>query len=242
MELIPNLHLIEGSRSNIYLWLGNGGPLMVDAGMPKDKDKIIDYLAHIDLDLTEIKAIFLTHADLDHVGAAAFIQARSEAIVYAGSETAELIQRGKSPKHMKWLVQFVIDHFMSYPHMPAESIQVIGDNDNLLEDGIWQALATPGHTTDHFSLYSSVNGILFAGDALNTREDRLQSTPARITADLSAAAISARRLLLLHPAVIACGHGRPLMDYDASVLMMLYRELGEYQSGMAIAEKPGGKL
>ena len=227
MELIPDLHIIEGQRSNIYLWLGDGGPIMIDAGMPNDVDTIVNYLAGIDLDITELEAIFVTHADLDHAGAAATIQAQSGATIYAGSETAGLLQQGKSPKHMQWLVQFVIDHFMSYPKIPAEAIQIVGDGETVLERGDWQALATPGHTLDHFAFCSNLNGILFAGDALNTRDDRLQSTPRRITADWRAAVESARRLLLLHPAVIACGHGQPFMDYDASLPMMLYRELGQ---------------
>ena len=227
MELIPNLHLIEGQRSNIYLWLGDGGPIMVDAGMPNDRKKIIKFMAEIGLDLAELKAIFVTHADLDHAGAAATIQAQSGATVYAGSETAGLLQQGKSPKHMQWPVQFVVDHFMSYPKIPAEVIQIVGDGDTVLDLGDWQALATPGHTMDHFSFCSNVNGILFAGDALSTRDDRLQATPKRITADWNAAVESARRLLLLHPAIIACGHGRPFMNHDASIPMTLYRELGQ---------------
>jgi len=227
MELIPNLHMIEGQRSNIYLWLGDGGPILVDAGMPNDRDKIVSYIAEIGLKLAELKAIFITHADLDHAGSAASIQAQSGATVYAGSETATFLKKGKSPNHMPLLVQLVIDQFMSYPRLPSEVLQIVGDTDTVLESFDWQALATPGHTLDHYAFYSPTYGILFAGDALSTRGDRLQGTPKRITADWNAAIDSAKRLLLLHAATIACGHGRPFINYDANIPIMLYRELDQ---------------
>jgi glyoxylase-like metal-dependent hydrolase (beta-lactamase superfamily II) len=36
MELLPNLHWIEGRTSNFYLWTGDQGLMLVDAGMPGD--------------------------------------------------------------------------------------------------------------------------------------------------------------------------------------------------------------
>jgi glyoxylase-like metal-dependent hydrolase (beta-lactamase superfamily II) len=84
-----------------------------------------------------------------------------------------------------------------------------------------QALATPGHTLDHFSFYHPATGVLFAGDAVNTRNGRLQHTPRRITADQTAADRSARRLLALAPAVFACGHGTPLVGSDENIRALL---------------------
>ena len=226
MEIVPYLHLISGQRSNIYLWLGDGGPLMVDAGMPKDQKAIISYLSKISLPVTALKAIFITHADLDHIGAAAAVQTQSGAKLYCGSLTATLLQNGKFPKHMPWLVQFIIDNFMSYEPVSEAAVQLLVDGESMVESSDWQALASPGHTMDHFSLYSKVNGILFAGDALSTRDNRLQCTPKRITADWGEAVSSARRLLVRHPGVFACGHGEPFVNYEASDVMSLYRELG----------------
>ncbi len=93
------------------------------------------------------------------------------------------------------------------------------------ELGDWRALATPGHSPDHYSFASETYGILFAGDALNTRGGRLQNSQKRATADPEAARESALRLLRLHPALIACGHGRPTLAQDAADLMTLQRQL-----------------
>jgi glyoxylase-like metal-dependent hydrolase (beta-lactamase superfamily II) len=85
--------------------------------------------------------------------------------------------------------------------------------------GDLQPLAAPGHTLDHYAFFSPSTGVLFAGDALNTRDDRLQLTPKRITADLPAARRTARRLLDLHPTLFACGHGSPLKQPDTTQLL-----------------------
>lgn len=63
------------------------------------------------------------------------------------------------------------------------------------------------------------------GDALNTRRDRLNCSEERISADIDAARQSARRLLRLTPAVIACGHGRPFLEHSAGDILMLDRAL-----------------
>lgn len=225
MELIPNLHLIQGGRSNIYLWLGEGGPLLIDSGMPNDGAIIETYLQEIGVALDSIKAIFITHTDVDHAGSVSRLQAKSGARVYASAEAAKLLTKGKSPKHMPRLVQLFIDVFMKYKPVPVEVIRIVEDNEVFREDSDWRAIATPGHTMDHISFYSITNGILFAGDALNTRDNRLGSTEKRITADWEAAVRSAKRLLVLHPAVIACGHGKPFVNYEAAAILILYREL-----------------
>jgi glyoxylase-like metal-dependent hydrolase (beta-lactamase superfamily II) len=227
MELLPNLHWIEGRASNIYLWVGEQGLMLVDTGMPGDAKRIDTYLEEIGREMSEITAILISHADYDHAGSAAVVQERSGASVYAGSQSAELLSRGKSPQHMPSLVQFVLDNFFNYRPVPADAIKIVSDGERMQELGDWRALATPGHSPDHHSFASESQGILFAGDALNTRGGRLQNSQKRITVDPEAARDSAMRLLRLHPAVIACGHGKPTHSHSAEDLMALQRELME---------------
>lgn len=229
MEILTNLHMIEGKRSNIFLWEGEEGLTMIDAGSPGDTKIILDYVSAIGYQPADLVSILITHADIDHVGCIAEILEQNKATVYAGSQTAELLVTGKSAKHMPRLVQFIIDNFMSYRPVSADSIEIVSDDDVVSEADQWRVIATPGHTMGHQAYCSNLNGILFAGDALNTRGDRLKVSPKRINADHIAAQESAMRLLKLHPAVIACGHGRPLYGHDAKEIMTLYREI-EVQS------------
>ena len=136
-----------------------------------------------------------------------------------------MLQKGKSPQHMPWPIQFVIDRFFGYKPVQAEVIERIADGDHLPIMGSLQVVATPGHTSDHHSFYNPSQGVLFAGDALNTRNGRLQSTPKRITADPEAARRSAIRLLQLAPGTIACGHGPPSSQHSSDDLMKLFNQL-----------------
>lgn len=226
MELLPNLHWIEGRASNVYLWSDEDGLILVDSGMPGDAKKILHYVGQLGHQPADIKAILVTHADIDHVGAVAAIQKESQAPVLTGRETAGWLLKGKSPPHLPRLAQFFSNLLFGFKPLTAEIITILDETGPLPDilDG-WQMIATPGHTNDHHSFYLQRAGILFAGDALNTRGGTLNLTPDRITFDGLAARHSAQRLVRLNPAVIACGHGRPLHEHSAEDLFQLFRQL-----------------
>ena len=231
MDLLPGLYLIEGKRSNIYLWERENGLILVDAGSPGDGERVLDYIERIGYQPSMVSAILITHADIDHAGSAALLQAYTGATIFTGAKTSQLLVQGKSPEHMPRIVQFIIDYFMPYKPVDPESIQVVDDGDSLDELADLRVLATPGHTMGHHSFCSDVHGVLFTGDALDTRGDRLNNTPKRIAADYGLACQSAMKLLRLHPAVFACGHGQPLQNHDANEIITLYRRLEEQANG-----------
>ncbi len=223
-EILPNVYWLEGG-GNFYLCQDEDELILIDCGMPRRENLVWQLIEQLGKQPTDLKHMLITHADIDHVGSLAKIQKRSGAKVYAGAETAVLIQTGKSPNHMPRVTQFIIDHFMNYQSISAGTIEYIKDGDSLPLLGGLQVLATPGHTLDHHSFYSPVLGILFAGDALNTRRDVINRTEKRSTADQDAANQSAIRLIHLTPAIIACGHGKPKSDHSSPDLMMLLNQL-----------------
>lgn len=224
-EIAKNVYWLAGRGVNFYLIVEEAGLTLIDAGMPKDDRLVWDAMTQLGYQPADLKRLIVTHADIDHAGGAAAIVAQSGAQVVAGSETAVHLQQGKSPKHMPRLVQFIIDTFISYGAVAADKIDTMTAGDTLPVLGGLQVLATPGHTMDHHALYSPTTGILFAGDALNTRKDTLGSTPPNITADETAATQSAIQLLELAPAVIACGHGTPFTRHDSDQIMALFNKL-----------------
>jgi len=219
MEVSPGIHWLEGRAVNMFLCEEADGLTLVDAGMPRSEQRVLELIGQIGRTPTDLKHILITHADVDHAGSLAAIQTATGAKVYAGEQTAAHLIHGRSPQHMPRPIQFVLDHFIKYRPVRAENIETVHDGDILPFLGGVQVLATPGHTLDHHSFYCSQSGVLFAGDALNTRNGRLQRTPKRITADQNAADRSAVRLLELAPVVIACGHGRPFTNLTADDVM-----------------------
>lgn len=225
MEIAPNIYCLEVGSSNVYLIVDPPNVVLVDAGMPKKQQAILDFLAKLGHKPGDLTQILVTHADMDHVGSLAALYQATGAQIWAGADSAKLIDQGKSPKHMPLVVQWIIDTFMKYGAVPRSQISVFKDGDRLPFLGGLQALATPGHTPDHFSFYSATAGVLFAGDALNTRNGRINLTPPNITADKTAARHSAVRLLELSPAVVACGHGSPSSTHTSDELMQLFNSL-----------------
>ena len=224
LEIQPNVYWINGGSSNFYLAVDDAGLLLVDAGMPRREKLVWEQIETLGYQPTDLTRILVTHADMDHVGSLAAIQRETGAKVYAGKETAVLLPNGRSPKHMPWFAQLIIDAFMRYGKIPADCIEVVEPGQTLPFLGGIQVLATPGHTLDHFSYFAPASGVLFAGDALNTRQG-LATTPPAISADMDAAKRSAIQLLELAPATFACGHGTPLSNHSSDMLMQLFNEL-----------------
>lgn len=225
MEIAPNVYWFDTGGSNVYVVVEPPNIVLVDTGMPRKQGAIFDFLRTVGHAPTDLTHILVTHADMDHVGSLAAIQEASGAQVWAGAASAQLIQQGKSPQHMPSLVQWIIDTFMKYGAVAQEKISIFQDGDTLPFLGGLQVLATPGHTLDHFSFFSPSTGVLFGGDALNTRDGRINLTPPRITADKTAAYRSATRLLQGSPTVIACGHGAPSTNHRSEALTQLLNSL-----------------
>lgn len=194
---------------NVYLCVDENGELtLIDAAMPKYQDKILAAIRELGHSPQQLKRLVITHGDIDHMGSAAALASTLSLTIYAGPETANHLREGRNPKHMPWYADWIMQVFMR--PTPVKQVTIFQDGDVLPLMGGFQAVGSPGHTLDHFSFYHSRTGVLFAGDALNTRQGRLQITPKGITADVAAAERSALRLLNLQPAIIACGHGQPL--------------------------------
>lgn len=225
MEIQPDVHLIQGRASNLYLCIDGDELTLIDAGMPKEQHLVFNLLEKLGFEPQQLSRILITHADIDHAGSLAAIQSAAGADVYAGEITAQYLQKGTTPDHLPRVVQWFTNTFLKYRPVSANCLKVIRDGEELpILDGL-VVLATPGHTNEHFSFYNPSRGILFAGDAISTRSGRLQRSPKRITADQEAANLSAIKLIDLAPAIFSCGHGDPMSDHEMGDLMMFFNQI-----------------
>jgi len=226
-EIQPDVYWLEGKAVNVYLAVEADGLTLVDTGMPKSEGAVLTAVSELGYQPADLKRILITHADVDHAGSAAAIQAATGATVFASEPTAVFLQNGRSPEHMPRLIHWLSNLFFKYQTVPSSALQVFRAGDVLPVLGGLEVIATPGHTLEHHSFYRLSTGLLFTGDALNTRNGRLQSSPPRITADKEAARQSAHRLLERKPSVFACGHGTPLADPDGKNSARLLEELAQ---------------
>jgi glyoxylase-like metal-dependent hydrolase (beta-lactamase superfamily II) len=218
----PGLYRLADLRSvNAYLWhphpeqSAEAEPLLFDCGWPWSGRALVSSLAVLSCRPTELKKLAITHADLDHAGRLASLQAVSGAAVIAHAAEAERLT------HDSWrtlpgnrgavnLVAGVAGVLSArWPPHPVRATCLVQDGDEI--GGGWIAVTSPGHTPGHTSYFHPGLRTLIAGDALGSiRQGRVRAPQPMFTEDGEVAARSIRKLATLAPEIICFGHGPEL--------------------------------
>lgn len=200
--------------------------VLVDAGMPKSAEKIIEAAEKLFSDNAKPKAIILTHGHFDHVGAIIDLVERWQVPVYAHSLELPFLTGEKDYPKPDASVEGGLVAKLS-PTFPHEGIDLDTRVQRLTEDGSvphmpgWRWIHTPGHTPGHVSLFREADGVLIAGDAfvtvkqeslysVLTQEQEISGPPRYLTTDWESARTSVQKLEALKPAVAVTGHGIPM--------------------------------
>jgi glyoxylase-like metal-dependent hydrolase (beta-lactamase superfamily II) len=222
IEVVPGLYRLVDLRSvNAYLWRprpeqrAGAEPSLFDCGWPWSGRALVSSLAALSCRPTEIKKIVITHADLDHAGRLASLQAVSGAEVIAHSAEAERLT------HETWRalpgnrgainpVAGVAGMLSArWPPHPVRATRLVQDGDEI--GGGWIAVTSPGHTPGHTSYFHPGLRALIAGDALGSvHKGQMRAPEPMFTEDNEMAARSVRKLAALEPEVICFGHGPEL--------------------------------
>jgi glyoxylase-like metal-dependent hydrolase (beta-lactamase superfamily II) len=209
MEIIPNIHKIDGVRgANCYLISSGPEMVLVDAGM-RGSSKIVEkYLKEMGKNLSDIKYIFITHADIDHVGGAAEMKKMTGAkLVIHQAETGVLSGKIKG-KHVKGPLGLLFKLLAPVVRFqPVEPDIVIKENTELAG---FKVIHTPGHTVGSICLFQP-GKVLFAGDALRSDRSGNPKLPSKMmTADIVQAKVSVALIAGLEFDTLLCGHGAPV--------------------------------
>ena len=103
MEILPDLYQVPGVIANTYLLADPDGLTLIDAGLPRRAPKILDFIDSMGYKAGDLKHILLTHADSDHVGSLAALQAVCAARTYSSPIEAEAIRAGQFSRPLKLL-------------------------------------------------------------------------------------------------------------------------------------------
>ena len=96
MEILSNVHCIEGVNAHSYLLNGDHITL-IDTGMPGNHDKILDYVKNVLKRKPEdIKTIVLTHYHMDHTGSLSELKKVTNAQIAAYKDEVDYISRRKT--------------------------------------------------------------------------------------------------------------------------------------------------
>lgn len=174
-----NIQTVRVSFTNSFLLKCKGGYLLIDTGFPGEYDLFLKKLSKININISDIRYLLLTHYHDDHAGFAAEVVRDSGAKIITHKNAVPLLEKGEElidrDKFLNSCVKFIIQMHAKLSHrkqqctpIKASKDDYILDGDNLellKEIGIdGKILYTPGHTDDSISVLLS-DGSAIVGDA-----------------------------------------------------------------------------
>ncbi|MGV9818810.1 MBL fold metallo-hydrolase [Nocardia xishanensis] len=226
-QVSDSVYVVAGTNVNWALVSDGSGVTVVDAGYPSDAGDVLDSVRQIGHELTDITAVLLTHAHLDHIGAIPSLVERVGMPVYTGAEEVrhakrEYLQQISAP-HMlgllgthrgrRWVAQTL---WAIKGHLGDSVPSATAADDATLSSlpGGFVAVPTPGHTDGHTAYLMPSEAVLFTGDALVTGHPLVRHTGPQLLPKVfnhdEARTLDSAHLLATQPArIIVPGHGLP---------------------------------
>ena len=210
MQIVPGVHVIPGAVVNVYLVVEADGLTLIDVGLRGSDKKVLRYMAGLGHAPGALRRIVITHADSDHVGGLAALQAATGARVYASAIEAEAIAAGRMSRPLKMggllkLLMGIMERWFRAD--PATVDECVTDGQVLPVLGGLCVVETPGHTPGHVSYFLPSAGVLFVGDSLVSTGGRLRPSHGMNTWDEALALESARKQSALGVRIVCPAHG-----------------------------------
>lgn len=234
IEVLPDLYQYTVQIVNVIFYgrPDDGDFVLIDAGMPKSSEKIIEAAKERFGENSKPKAIILTHGHFDHVGAVIELAEHWNVPVYAHKLELPYLNGMEDYQSPDPSVDGGMVAKMS-PMFPKKGIDITEKLHELPADGSvpympdFEWVHTPGHTKGHVSLYREKDKALIAGDAFITvKQDSLYNVltqkkniygpPRYFTTDWEAAKASVEKLASVNPEIAVTGHGQPMTGTELS--------------------------
>jgi glyoxylase-like metal-dependent hydrolase (beta-lactamase superfamily II) len=190
---------------NVYLI----GDVLIDASTRYATRRILRQV-----DGHDVAAHALTHVHPDHQGASHNVCERLGIPFWVGEADAD------AAADPELIFERQPDHFMAQrfgrtmygPGHPVDRKLAEGDR-----IGDFEVLHVPGHSAGHVAFWREADGVLVAGDVLNSADPftgipGLREPKWYFTPDPARNRVSAKRLGELEPTLVLLGHGPPVRD------------------------------
>ena len=170
---------IKNNSNNLFLIETDDGYIVIDAG--SDADKVEKSLGEMSVDIKQIRYVFLTHTDYDHVAA---ISSFTDAQIFVSEDELQMLD-GNTKRNL-----------FSRNSLPSEinmsSLVLLSDEQEIdLGGHIMQCIETPGHTPGSMSFLLDEK-YLFTGDAVMVKNNTMGVHP--FTMDKETAESSMKRI------------------------------------------------
>ena len=159
--------LSDPGDCHVYAIDGGEEIAIIDAGLGRAPERLLDNLRADGLDLARVRAIILTHAHGDHSGGLAVLQQRTGARVYVPSEAAPWVATADEDKISLTAARAAGSYPADFRWQPCP-VDVAVTDGAVIQIGrlALHAIETPGHCRGHCSyvLDGASGRALFAGD------------------------------------------------------------------------------
>lgn len=170
IEIIDST-LIRKSFAGTYLIEDNGEAALIEMSTSHALPHILERLAKFEIDLEQVKYLFVTHIHLDHAGGAGSLLSRLP--------NAKLVVHPSGSKHMIDPSKLIQGANMVYGEevvkkdygdvLPIDSNRIIccedGQDFNIGKKKL-RTIYTPGHARHHITIYDKKTSGMFTGDSL----------------------------------------------------------------------------
>lgn len=222
VAVTDNVHFARTELVNWTLVTDPTGVLLIDAGYPGQRTEVVRSVRRLGYEVDDIRAILLTHAHVDHLGAAVWFAKNHGTAVYCHADEVPHARREyleqvsplavaahiAQPRWLRWLVSIARVGALSHAGVPDAGALTAEVAASL--PGRPVAIPTPGHTGGHCSYL--FDGVLVAGDALVTAHPVSarrgpQLLPTVFNHDQDQCVRSLTTLAALQAEVLLPGHG-----------------------------------
>lgn len=227
VEVSSGVFVVAASHTNLVLIRDGDEITMVDTGYPRDRGLVEAALANIGRSLSDVAALVLTHAHVDHLGSAEWLRTahgvpvhcHTDEAAHARGDVIQMISKAAlftrlwNPRVVRFTANAIAKGGLSAERLGE--VRTFTSGALIDVPGRPTAVHTPGHTDGHASLHLTDRGVLITGDALITvdvwNESRRdpQVIRAPFNHDHEQAYASLHVLAELDANTIVPGHGRP---------------------------------
>ena len=185
--------------SYVYAVVGaDGNVTLIDTSMPGKGQAILEELDSNGFNLASVKRILLTHADIDHIGSAAFLQEKTGCEIYIHPDDYPYVMDGQKREGFRRFVSALMK-----VQTPREVRRIEGD-----AIGEFTVIPAPGHTKGH-TVYR-FRDVVFLGDLARGSRAGLVTSPSFFTWDRAALLNSIRTLNIDGVQWLCPAHSEPV--------------------------------
>jgi glyoxylase-like metal-dependent hydrolase (beta-lactamase superfamily II) len=226
LEVADGVRMITRAHTNCYIVETVGGPILVDAGLPRAWSLLAEALAASGHRPDDLRGVYLTHGHFDHVGMADRLFREHHTPLHVHDADVTLARHPYRYLHESPRLRYPLQYPAMIPGITrmtwagalgVRGVSARGDvRPGRQLPGVpeLEVVASPGHTDGHCAFLLRERGILFSGDDLVTYDPYTGAAGPRVVAR-AATADSARALQTLdalartEARLVLPGHGAP---------------------------------